>query len=161
MRGLKPLGSSLPLLLAIATACSIEHGDVRTPSGEPPEPDSARVSKIIDAVSNGFETGDLTPLDTLYHPDVLIYEWGSVSRSWETYRDEHLAPELDAFDDRRFILEDRNIRVAGNTAWATFSYTMEAGPQEDRLYASGVGTMIFQKLRGRWLIVHSHTSAGF
>ncbi len=155
------VASALLLICVFGTACTIERGDVRTPSGEPPEADTARVARVLDAVARGFETGDLASLDTLYHPDALIYEWGSVSHGWREYRDDRLAPELEAFDERSFVIEDRKVRIAGNTAWASFRYTIEAGPREDRLSASGVGTMIFQKLGGRWVIVHSHTSAGY
>ena len=161
MRGITASLPALLSLLILATACTIERADVRTPSGEPPEADTTRIRKAMDAVAEAFETGDLESLDTLYHERVLIYEWGSVSEGWQAYRDDRLEPELDEFENRRYLIEDRRIRLAGTTAWATYRYTVEAGPARDRLFASGVGTMVFQKLRGRWLIVHSHTSAGF
>ena len=161
MRRTRPILLTLVVSLGLVVACTIERADVRTPGGERPESDTTRVRKVIDAIARSFETGDVMSLDTLYHEDVLIYEWGSVTTGWPKYRDEHLLPELDAFENRRFIIEDRKIRLAGTTAWASFRYIMEAGPQNDRLFASGVGTMVFQKLSGRWVIVHSHTSAGY
>lgn len=149
------------LALSVGAACTVERADVRTPSGEPPEADTTQVAKVIDAVAEAFGNGDLSTLDTLFHPQVLVYEWGSVVEGWEEYRTNYLEPELSEFDDRLYTIEDRTIRIADGTAWSSYRYTVEAGPADDRLYASGVGTMILQKLRGRWVIVHSHTSAGY
>lgn len=145
--------------LCAAGGCTIERADVRTPSGEPPEADTARVRKAMDAIALAFETGDLASLDTLYHDSVVVYEGGNVDRGWTRYRDEHLAPEMDALADRRLQFEDIRVRLAGTTAWATYRYTLDAVREGEPVSARGVGTMIFQKLRGRWRLVHSHTSA--
>ncbi len=148
------------LLLALVTtaACTIERGDVRTPSGQPPEADTAAVRKAIEATARAFETGDLASLDTIYHDSVLVFESGGIDRGWLSYRNEHLAPELEVLSDRRFDIEGIRIRIARTTAWATFRFTLEATRDGKRISASGVGTMVFQKLRGRWRLVHSHTS---
>ncbi len=144
----------------LAGACTIERGDVRTPSGEPPEADTARVRQAVEAIARAFEAGDLAALDTLYHERVTVFEGGGVDRGWSEYRDGHLAPEIAALQDRRFTLEEIQVRRAGSTAWVTFRFTLSAVHDAEPVSARGLGTMVFRKLGGRWRVVHSHTSTG-
>ncbi len=145
-------------VLIVAAACTIERGDVRTPSGEPPEADTLRVLKVMDAIVVAFETGDVGSLDTIFHDSVTVYEGGSVDKGWTKYRDEHLVPEMRALADRRLQFDDVRVRLAGNTAWTTCSYTLSAVRDGEQLSVSGLSTMVFQKLAGRWRLVHWHTS---
>ena len=140
--------------------CTIERADVRTPSGEPPEADTARVRKAIDAIALAFDTGDIAPLDTIYDEGVTVYEGGRVVRGWLQYRDGHLAPEIEALTDRKLRFEDISVRLAGNTAWATCRYTRQALRDGEPELAHGLGTMIFRKVAGGWRLVHAHASTG-
>ncbi len=149
---------ALAAVCLVWTACTIERADVRTPSGEPPEADTARVRKVIDELARAFERGDLTSLDTLYHDSVTVFEGANVDRGWMAYRNGHLAPELVALGERRVRLDDVRVRLAGSTAWATYAYTLSATRDGERLAVRGVGTMVLRKLGGRWRVVHSHTS---
>lgn len=155
-----------PHLVALAAAavlvggCTIERADVRTPSGEPPEADTARVRKAIDAIAHAFETGDLAPLDTIYHESVTAYEDGRIVQGWLQYRDQHLVPEVEALTRRQLRFEDISVRLAGNTAWATCRYTRQALRDGEPVVARGLSTMIFRKVAGGWRVVHSHTSTG-
>ncbi len=142
----------------IAVACSIERADVRTPSGEPPEADTTRVRKVLDAMTVGFETGDLSALDTIYHDSVTVYEGGDAIVGWARYRDEHLVPEIESLTDRRLRFEGVTIRLVGSTAWITCRYSRTAIRDGEDYAARGVATLIFRKLAGRWRLVHSHTS---
>jgi hypothetical protein len=45
-----------------------------------------------------FAAKDLEKLATFYHADVTIFEGGGVNRGWADYRDNHLGPELRAFE---------------------------------------------------------------
>ncbi len=159
-----PLGGLRLLVCAaaaslVATGCTIERADVRTPSGEPPEADTARVGKVVDEIARSFERGDLASLDTLYHDSVTVFEGANVDRGWLAYRDGHLAPELEMLAERRMQVDDLRVRLAGSTAWATFSYRLAAVADGEPVSARGVGTLVLRRLGGRWLVVHSHTSA--
>lgn len=157
--GLASAFGALTVAAVLSSGCTIERADVRTPSGEPPEADTTQVRKVMEAIARGFESADLLALDSIYHDSVLVFEAGIEDRGWLRYRDHHLVPELEALSDRRFVLEGIRVRRAGTTAWATFRYTFEAVHEDEAVSVRGVGTMIFQKLRGRWRLVHSHTSA--
>ncbi len=142
-----------------AWACTIERADVRTPSGAPPEADTAQVRKVVNEIARAFERGDLASLDTLYHDSVTVFEGGNVDKGWRAYRDGHLAPELDLLVERTMRISDLRVRLAGGSAWATFSYSLAAVADGRPVAANGVGTMVLRKLGGRWLVVHSHTSS--
>ncbi len=147
-------------LALVAVACTIERADVRTPSGEPPEADTTRVRKVLDAIALGFETGELSALDTIYHDSVTVYEGGDAIIGWARYRDERLVPEIESLTDRHLRFEDVTIRLVGSTAWITCRYTRTAIRDGEDHAARGVATLIFRKLAGRWRLVHSHTSNG-
>ncbi len=148
--------AAAPLALA---ACTIERADVRTPSGEPPEADTAQVRKVVDEIARAFERGDLASLDTLYHDSVTVFEGANVDKGWLAYRDGHLAPELEVLVERRMQISDLRARLAGSSAWVTFSYRLAAVSDGQPVAARGVGTMVLRKLGGRWRVVHSHTSS--
>lgn len=140
-------------------ACTVEHADVRTPSGESPEADSVRVRRTVEAIATAIEGGDLAALDSIYHDSVLVFEAGGVDRGWASYRDVHLAPELEALSDRRFRFDEITVRLAGSTAWVTCRYRVDAVHDGEPVSARGVATLIFRELGGGWRLVHIHTSS--
>jgi ketosteroid isomerase-like protein len=146
-------------VLIAAFACTIERGDVRTPGGEAPEADTLRVRKAIETVAVAFESGDLATLDSLVHDSVMVYENGRVDRGWVVYRDQKLLPRLRILNARRLRLTDIRVRLAGSTAWATCRFDLSANRSGETVSARGVGTMVFQRLSGRWRLVHWHMSA--
>jgi ketosteroid isomerase-like protein len=150
----------LVAVILVATACTVERADVRTPSGEPPEADTTQVRRLLDVIADAFDSGDLAALDTIYHEDVTVYEGGRVDRGWIAYRDGHLAPEIEGLSERRLSFEDVEIRLAGSTALVTCSYTLTAQRDAEAITAHGLWTMVFRRFAGRWRLVHSHTSAG-
>jgi ketosteroid isomerase-like protein len=160
------MGSSLirlGLLVLLAAsifvgACTIERGDVRTPGGQPPEADTTRVRLTMEAIAAAFETGDLASLDTICHDSITVFEAGRVQRGWADYREHHLLPELEALSQRRLRIYDVRVRLARNTAWATYGFRLSAVRDGQDVEARGAGTTIMQNLQGSWRLVHSHTS---
>ena len=159
VKALSPSSCCALLVAALAAACTIERGDVRTPSGEPPEADTTRVRIVMEAIALAFNDGDLGALDTLYHDSVLVYEGGAIDRGWERYRNDHLGPELAMLAERRLVYEDIEVQRVGTAAWSTFRFTLQAVRDGQPLSISGVGTMVFRRIGGRWLVTHSHTSS--
>lgn len=145
--------------LVWVSACTIERADVRTPDGEPPEADTIRVRRAVEAIAAAFNAGDVRALDTLYHDSVLVYESGRIDRGWAAYRDEHLIPEIRELEDRELEFAAIDVRLADGTGWATVRYTLDAIHRGDTVSVRGVGTLVFQEVAGRWRVVHSHTSS--
>jgi ketosteroid isomerase-like protein len=101
-------------------------------------------------------------LDKIWSHDesVLIFESGGMDKGWKEYRDHHLAPELKAFKNTKFTVSDAKVKVDGKTGWATYQYALSADYKDRKIESNGLGTMVFEKQEdGKWLIVHSHTSA--
>jgi ketosteroid isomerase-like protein len=144
-----------------AVACTIERGDVRTPSGQPPEADTTLVRLTMEAIAAAFESGDLASLDTICHDSVTVFWDGRLQRGWADYREHQLLPELEALSERRLRIHDVRVRLARNTAWATYGFRLSAVRNGQDVEARGAGTMILQNLQGRWRLVHSHTSAAW
>lgn len=147
------------LAASIMAACTIERGDVRTPSGQPPEADTTAVRLAMEAVALAYEAGDLAAFDTLYHDGVTVLDGNQVSSGRTAYIADYLAPQIRSLDDRRCRLHGIGVRLARNIAWATYHFTQAGTRDGERIEARGVGTMILQKSQGRWQIVHVHASA--
>lgn len=120
------------------------------------------VAAVLMHNARGFEAGDLALLDTLWAHDegVTVFESGHANYGWTDYRDHHLKPELEELkngSDNQ--LSDIRTRVSGETAWATFKYSLSADLKERRIDVSGLGTAVLEKRGSAWKIVHWHTSA--
>lgn len=108
----------------------------------------------------GFERNDLDALNRVWGQDesVTVFENGFANYGWADYRDNHLKPEMAEMKNVKYALTDIQPRIAGNTAWATFKYTISADVKERHVEGGGLGTAILEKREGRWQIVHWHTS---
>ncbi len=124
-----------------------------------PSADEAAVAAAIVAVFAAVERGDLAALDTLYAGDSLtIGEGAGLDRTWKSYRDHHLAPELKEMRHVRYRPTDIEARVAGDLAWAIFRYTLRGEAGERTLDIVGRGTAILERRGTGWILRHSHTS---
>jgi len=123
--------------------------------------DEKDVTDVLMLEAKSIETGDLQTLDKIWSHDesVLVFESGGMNKGWKDYRDNHLAPELKAFKNTKFAVSDAVVKVDRKTAWATYRYALSADYKERKIDSRGLGTMVFEKTDGKWLIVHSHTSA--
>ncbi len=146
-------------LLAAAAACTIERGDVRTPGGQPPEADSVAVRLAIEAVARAYQSGDLAAFDTLYHESLTVLEGVRLSSGRDDYLAEYVEPRIRSLDDRYCRFDDIQVRLARNTAWATYRFALAGNRDGESVETRGVGTMILQKIQGSWRVVHVHSSS--
>lgn len=158
MSPLRPGAGGL-LVIAVMASCTIERADVRTPSGEPPEADTIRVRKTIEALALGWESGDLKALDSIFHDSLVVFDGVRMERGWRVYREGHMAREFESSEKRRLVVSDVRPHLAGGTAWVTFTFQRSAVRNEEPVEMVGTGTAVLQKLGGRWRVVHLHTSS--
>mgnify|MGYP002623342787 FL=1 len=139
------------LLLALVGA-----GGVSGQSGE----DAAEVGAVVEAVGTGLEAGDFAAHDTLLAagPGVHIIEGAGVNHGWSDYRDHHLAPELEVFEDFSYRWFSIEPVVEGDAAWAAFRYELAADTPDGHVEVEGRGTIVLQRRDSRWRVVHLHTS---
>ena len=118
------------------------------------------VRAVIEAVNVGMQAGDWASLDTLFSPGrgLHIIEGAGVNHGWADYRDNHLAPELESFEDfsyRWFAIEPM---IDGDASWAAFRYELSANTSSGAVNVEGRGTIVLQRRDDRWQVVHLHMS---
>ncbi len=153
--------SLLAILLLAATMVAAHEPQKKTPAPAPAVNANDPVAAVLLRNAEGFETGDLALLNTIWANDegVTVFESGYANYGWADYRDHHLKPEIDEMKNVRYQLSDIRTRVSGNTAWATFKYALSADLKERHVDANGLGTAVLEKRGNDWKIVHWHTSA--
>jgi ketosteroid isomerase-like protein len=123
--------------------------------------DVKSVSDVLTQSAVGFEKGDMAALEKLWANDesVTVFESGHANYGWADYRDHHLGPEMKEMKNTKYTLSDIKVRVSGNTAWATFKYTISADIGTGHVDGAGLGTAVLEKRGQDWRIVHWHSSA--
>lgn len=148
-------------LLAAGIVTAHEPPTNTTPPASAAAANNDPVAALLMRNAEGFESGDLAMLDTLWanEESVTVFESGYANYGWADYRDHHLKPEIDEMRNVKYALSDIRSRVSGDTAWATFKYALAADLKERHVEAAGLGTAVFEKRGTDWKIVHWHTSA--
>lgn len=122
--------------------------------------DESAVVKVLLAIAQYSQEGNLEAMDTLYASGrgVHIIEGGGVNHGWEDYRDNHLAPELESFENFQYRYYSIEPQVRGDVAWSAFRYDLSVDTSRGHTEIEGRGTAVLEKTNGRWQIVHMHTS---
>lgn len=122
--------------------------------------EAAEIRSLMERVASLMQAGDLAPLDEIYAPGrgVHIIEGAGVNHGWEEYRDHHLKPELEAFENFEYRFFSIEPQVRGEVAYTAFRYELSADTDRGHVEIEGRGTAILEKMDGRWRIVHTHTS---
>jgi ketosteroid isomerase-like protein len=129
---------------------------------QPSAGDAAAVETWLKGYDAAFMAKDLEKLATFYHPDVTIYEGGGINSGWIDYRDRHLGPELEAFENLQFAHSNTKVMMlpGGQSAYVTSEYSIKAKMRERDLDSQGLETLVVVKGEdGAWKIRHSHTSS--
>lgn len=153
MRGMNKKASLLMgLLVASALASPVTAQDAAGPEAE--------VRTVLESYAALTQAGDLDGMGELFSQrrGIHIIEGAGVNHGWADYRDNHLAPELEAFRDFRYRYFAIEPVVRGDLAYAAFRYELQAQYGERDLDMEGRGTAVLERIDGRWQIVHLHTS---
>ncbi|HEY0384347.1 MAG TPA: nuclear transport factor 2 family protein [Candidatus Elarobacter sp.] len=124
--------------------------------------DAAEVVEMLNESASAFEHRDLAAASRAWsHSEALtVFEGGHVNRGWTDYRDNHLGPEMKELRTVRYRLFEVVPHVAGDTAWATFRYTISGSEIKGRAFSGGgIGTAVLQRELGGWRIVHWHSTS--
>jgi ketosteroid isomerase-like protein len=150
---MRPLLVALLIMLAPAVATA-QHEHRAAPA------DTAEVRATIVALFDAAERGDFEALGAIYSgEDLTVIEGAGIDRGWTEYRDHHLAPELEAFQNFEYRPSQIEAHVAGDFAWAIFRYSLRADYQERRLDHVGRGTAVLERRDDRWVVRHTQTSS--
>ncbi len=119
------------------------------------------VREVLVQSTTAFERADMAALEKTWANDasVTVFESGHANYGWADYRDNHLGPEMKEMKNTKYTLSDIKIKVSGDTAWATFKYTISAEVGARHVDGAGLGTAVLEKRGQDWKIVHWHSSA--
>lgn len=112
-----------------------------------------------------FEKNDRMMASQVWANDesLTVFEQGHANYGWADYRDNHLFPEMAEIKNTKYLLTDIQVHLAGKTAWATMKYSISGDVTENgkvrHFDGSGLATAVLEERRGRWQIVHWHSSA--
>lgn len=126
----------------------------------PQNPEAAAVRRVVEAFAEFAQAKNLAGIDTLFATGggVHIIEGAGVNHGWTDYRDSHLAPELEQFQNFQYRYFSIEPQVRGDVAWAAFRYELAVDTSDGHIETEGRGTAVLEKRDDRWLIVHMHTS---
>ncbi len=144
----------------ILTAAVIAVGCAFPAAANGQEDDEDAIRAVIAAHARFAQERNPNGADTLWAADqgVHIIEGAGVNHGWIDYRDHHLKPELDQFEEFRYEYRSIEPVVRGNVAWASFQYDLLVKTNGREIDQVGRGTAVLEKRAGRWLMVHLHTS---
>lgn len=160
---LKPGKGALVPILAILITAGVGIGALQTAFGQ--NRDEAAVRDALLKSASSFEKNDLAAATQVWANDdsLTVFENGHANYGWADYRDNHLGPEMREMKNTRYAFSDIRIQLAGETAWATFKYTIAADVTDNgkqrHVDGGGLGTAVLEKRYGQWRIVHWHSSA--
>lgn len=124
---------------------------------DPPGVDRA----YLQSVWTGWEALDAAKEGRFYAsgPRVYFDETPLKYNSWEEYK-EGVSKILTEIQSAKFTVnDDAQIHPSGNIVWATATVNQDALMKDGKRDATTFRwTVVFEKIGGKWLIVHEHTS---
>lgn len=145
------------LIGLVAVTGLVGASPLRAQRAQNPERDA--VVRIVEAVAQHIQAGNLAGVDTLYAPRGLhIIDGNSVSHGWAGYRDTQLKPRIEQMHNLQLRYYGVEAVVRESVAWASFRYEMSGHAASGAVATEGRGTAVLEKRDGRWLIVHMHTA---
>jgi len=125
--------------------------------------DTAALIAIIDAVEKGWEQADGQPFRKhfLDFEGARYIESGGQDASLTHLIEHHVVPESGSFDGFEVTFSNIDTRVEGDFAWAVADFEYKATVKRDQreLHSRGYETFLFRRVDGKWMIIHTHSSA--
>ena len=113
---------ALTLLLSLTSnVVSQEHQDEATLS----DMDIAGINRVIDALENGYEAGDLEAVMATFADDAVLLEGRGINDGKQAIRDDHLGREFESMTFPVFRSEDRIIKGSGDLAYVYEMLTVQ------------------------------------
>jgi len=149
--------TSLALLICL-TLFAVSVAAAKKSAGKTPAtPDKAYLQKIWD----GWSTLNAANVAQFYAsgPHTFFDIAPLKYSSWDEYQ-KTVGQELADYRSAKFTVnDDAELHAAGNYVWGTATAKEEMTHKNDKLEMGNFRwTVVFEKQRGKWLIVHEHVS---
>jgi ketosteroid isomerase-like protein len=118
----------------------------------------AEVRAAVDRYNAAFTSRDLAALKGLLAPDIVLYEHSVKNIGLDDVWENHLRPEVEAFENATGEFTDARYWVAGGLGLVTRQYRIQATMRGRPIDARGNETMVWSKRDGAWKVVHIHYS---
>lgn len=147
-------------VIILLTAICVSPTGARPALREKRESVAESMRRFSREVISAYERRDTTALKSFYakQPDALFFWERKMSYSWDQINStiDALASEI-----AQLKLTTSQFRSggSGNVGWFAATFHVERVTTEGRQFSSdGRWTVIAERVKGRWLIVHEHTS---
>jgi len=122
--------------------------------------DEATIQAVLDTYGRAMEQRSVEIMENAVIPgDFSTIESGYANWSWEDFRDNHLAVEMDAFTDVNYDMALILGEFQGSLGFALYRYTASGKVAGRETGITGLGTAILEATDAGWRIHHLHTSA--
>lgn len=165
---MNPLATSFTLVLTLAVASPAMaqatqthgHHTAAPASGNVDVPDATRGAvAVAERFNSALSAGDLTTVETLLAPDVLILESGGAESSREEYMAHHAASDAEFLKTAHRQLLRQRARTAGELTWVGTDSELHAQKDGKPITVLSAETMVLKQTTDGWRIVHIHWSS--
>ena len=119
------------------------------------------VKSVLKQYKDAVEKLDVTGTEKLFTVDSKIFESGGSEGNYAHYLEHHLGPEFKEFKSFKYNDYNVDVKVDGNYAFATetYSYIIVVTKDNAEVKRKGVSTSVLKKVNGSWRIMISHNSS--
>ena len=122
--------------------------------------DETTIQAVLDTYGRAMEEKSVEIMEQAVIPgDFSTIESGYPNWTWEDFRDNHLAVEMEQFTDVNYDMGLILGEFQGELGFAVFNYTASGKVAGNPVSISGLGTAILELDDGQWRLHHLHTSA--
>ncbi|MGI9290636.1 MAG: YybH family protein [Gammaproteobacteria bacterium] len=118
------------------------------------------VQSVLDTYARAMEEKSIEVMEqAVIVGDFSTIESGYANWTWEDFRDNHLAVEIETFGDVDYQIDLVVGETQGSLGFALFKYTASGKVHGKTVSISGLGTAVLEETDDGWRIHHLHTSA--
>jgi ketosteroid isomerase-like protein len=140
----------------LASACLISTAGISF--GEPAAAEAATITATVEEFHKMLAAGARDRVMSLFLPDALIVEAGTV-QTRDEYQREHLAEDIALARAAPSTQRDVVVRQEGDVAWVTSTFRVTGKFQEKPIDNIAAETMVLTKTLGGWRIRAIHWSS--
>lgn len=146
--------------LCVLVALGVSPLSATAQDGPVDDPSVDSVRATIVSLAAHYEAGELDEAGRIFAegPSVHIIEGTGVNHGWTDYRDNHLAPEIQSFENFRYRYFAVEPVVVQDMSYVAFRYELAADTPSGHVETEGRGTAVLRRMSDGWKIVHLHTS---
>ena len=113
------------LTLVISLSSNVLSQENQHESGTLTEMDIAGINRVIDALENNYEEGNLEAVMATFADDAVLLEGRGINNGKNAIRDDHLGREFESMTFPVFESTDRVIRGSGDIAYVYEMLTVQ------------------------------------